>query len=62
MSKELVLINPIVKILMERDDMLRDEAEELVDELKGRVYAGENPEDLLQDELGLEPDYLYDLI
>lgn len=52
----------IVQILMSRDGMSREEAYELVQELRQRVREGEDPEDLLYEELGLEPDYIWELI
>ena len=61
-------MNRVVKILMERDDMTREEAESRVEEvqelLEGAVIAGSYnaAEDILADELGLEMDYLFDLI
>lgn len=53
--------NELVKIFMERDDLTKQEAMELVEEMRQRVYEGENPEDVLYGE-GLEPDYIFDLI
>lgn len=55
-------LESIVDILMRRDGIDRSEAEDLVAEAKERVAAGENPEDILHDEFGLEPDYIYELI
>lgn len=52
----------IIPILMRRDGLTFDEAKELVEELKERVAAGEDPEELLHDELGLEPDYVMELL
>ena len=51
----------VVKILMERDEMTREDAEENLEELRERFADGENPEELLY-EIGLEPDYIFDLI
>ena len=51
----------LVGIFMERDELIRDEAENLVSELKERVADGENPEEVLHDE-GLEPDYIFDIM
>jgi hypothetical protein len=50
------------KILINRDGMTANEASEYVSELRSRVFEGENPEEILFDELGLEPDYIFDLI
>lgn len=53
----------VIKVLMERDDMSSKEAKELVMELRRRVIiSGEDPEEILSNELGLEPDYIFDLI
>lgn len=65
----------IVKILMKRDGMSRLEAENLLDETKARIQsvideqAGENAfttlleiEDIILDDLGLEGDYIDQLI
>jgi hypothetical protein len=37
------------------------DAKEIINEMRGRVYEGENPEEILF-EIGLEPDYVFDLI
>lgn len=54
-------LDSIVSILMRRDRMTRDEANDLLEELRGRVIDGEDPEELLH-EIGLEPDYIFELI
>lgn len=54
-------MSELVKIFMERDDLTEQEAKNLVEEMRERVYEGENPEDVLYDE-GLEPDYIFDII
>ncbi len=58
----------IVDILMRRDGLTREAAwseleyvrSELMEAVEGR--SGEDPEDVLVYELGLEPDYLFDII
>lgn len=52
----------ITQILIRRDGMSREDASELIQELRQRVLEGEDPEELLHDELGLEPDYIWELI
>tara|TARA_R110002020_G_scaffold329139_1_gene545021 strand:- start:149 stop:283 length:135 start_codon:yes stop_codon:yes gene_type:complete len=43
--------------------MSRLEAEKAIRHIRERVLIdGENPEKILLDELGLEPDYIFDLI
>ena len=55
-------MNRVVAILMARDNMSEKEATELVKECRQMIYDGEDPEDVLQYELGLEPDYIFDII
>jgi hypothetical protein len=59
-------MNRIVQILMERDDMTEEEAQELFDEAKDdlneRLGRGEMPFDICEEYFGLEPDYLDDLV
>lgn len=55
-------MNELKQILMERDGLTEIEAEDILNDLGDLVLAGENPEELLLDELGLEPDYLFDLM
>lgn len=51
----------LVRIFMRRDKLTRTEAVGLVKEMRERVSAGEDPEDVLYDEC-LEPDYIFDLL
>ena len=55
-------LNPLVLTLLERDGLSLDDAQAVFDEAQDLVRAGADPEEVLQDEFGLEPDYLYDLI
>jgi hypothetical protein len=59
----------IVTTLMERDDLTREEAKEQVEAIKllleEAIEDGEDEtslEDILMDELDLEPDYLFELL
>ena len=54
-------MNQIATILRRRDGLSVEEAQETVKEMRERVRQGEDPEELLY-ELGLEPDYLWELI
>jgi hypothetical protein len=60
MSKE------IVKILMERDGLTEEEAEERVDEVREMFedceYDSTECELIMAEELGLELDYVFDLL
>lgn len=59
------MVDSIKKTLMKRDGISGKEAEEKVSELRSELYDrltnGENPWDLM-DEVGLEPDYLEELL
>lgn len=59
----------IVTILMERDDLSRQEAQQMVDECRQRLQEEAVPtgdielaEEILAEELGLELDYMMDLL
>tara|TARA_Y100000389_G_scaffold204532_1_gene257744 strand:+ start:66 stop:230 length:165 start_codon:yes stop_codon:yes gene_type:complete len=54
-------MNKIAKILIERDGYTEDEALSEINEMRSRIYEGEDPEEILY-EIGLEPDYIFDLI
>jgi hypothetical protein len=69
-------MNPIIEILMERDGLSYDEAQEVFDEAKAEADdilsddSGELSgvdsllciEDILSNHFGLEPDYIFDLV
>lgn len=50
------------QVLMRRDRLTSDEADAAIAEAKERVAEGEDPEEVLLDEFGLEPDYVFDLL
>ena len=54
----------IIRILMMRDNIAREEAVELIEETLEEIYRSDISEadDILMNNLGLEPDYLFDLI
>ena len=45
-----------------RDGNTPSEADELIQDAKERVYEGANPEEILFNDFGLEPDYIFDLL
>ena len=52
----------LLKALMEGHDLARDEAKQMIEEMRKRVHEdNEDPEEVLYEE-GLEPDYILDLI
>ncbi len=46
---------------MQRDDISADDAQNIIDEMKEQVLAGEDPEEVLFNE-GFEPDYIFDIL
>lgn len=58
-------MNRVIEILMRRDDLAQQEAEDRVVEVQQMMEdCGYNPEecdDILMEYLGLEPDYLMDI-
>ena len=59
-------MNEIVNILMQRDGMTKEEALDLVREVKDMMeecnYDPEECEEIFSSELGLEPDYIINLL
>ena len=60
------MIESIKAVLMRRDGMTEQEAEDLISEaradLEERIAEGEMPYDICQEYFGLEPDYLDELM
>ena len=56
--------NEIVRILMKRDGLSREEAIERVEEVREMISEADpwEAEDIMADELGLEMDYIFDII
>jgi hypothetical protein len=52
----------IKQVLISRDGLTSQEADKEIKQLRQRVWNGENPEQILFNELRLEPDYIMDLI
>ena len=52
--------NKVVEILMRRDGISKHEAEELVQECREALESGD--EEAIQDYLGLEDDYIFDIL
>lgn len=49
-------------IIMKRDALTSEEADELIAEARERVADGEDPEIILREDFDLEPDYIWELI
>lgn len=52
----------LMEILVRRDGMTAREARGAIREARERVLEGEDPEEVLEDEFGLEPDYIFELM
>ena len=52
----------IKQVLMRRDGLSDDEADEMVAYAKDRIADGEDPEEVCYEEFGLEPDYVFELL
>lgn len=50
------------RIIMERDGLTSEEADELIETAHEEVMNGDSPEDVLEIYFGLEPDYIFDLV
>lgn len=57
-------MNTVVKILMKRDNMTEQEATNLVRETKEELMDSSCSDgaDIIMDNLGLEPDYIMDIL
>lgn len=57
-------MNRVVKILMDRDGITRKEAEELIEETRDEILANDSSyvDDIILNNLGLEPDYIMDIL
>lgn len=59
-------MNDIIDVLMNRDGFTREEAINEIkfvkEEIMNAILNGQDPEDILIEQLGLEPDYLFDLL
>lgn len=59
-------MNRIVKVLMDRDGLSEEEAKELFKSTAAMIAEaledGMDPDEVLMDELGLEPDYMDDIL
>lgn len=66
MKKHNVIICSPIKILMDRDGITYDEAKQRVIECRDALLNGDEgliwTDEIIMDYLGLEPDYLYDIL
>lgn len=50
------------QVIMRRDKLTSEEADELIDAAREEIANGADPEEILYSDFGLEPDYIFDLI
>lgn len=50
------------QVLMRRDGMSAEDADCAISDAADEVLAGADPEEVLADSFGLEPDYVFDLL
>ena len=50
------------QVLMRRDNLSAGEADDLIEEAREAIREGADPEEVLAQDFGLEPDYIFDLI
>lgn len=57
-------MNKIIKILLERDGMSRSDAKDLVMETRELLLSADvwEADQIMADQLGLEPDYIMDIL
>lgn len=61
--KTKIRLTELHRVLMRRDEMTAEDVDEWIRAAQQAVLEdGEDPEDILQDEFGLEPDYIFDLL
>lgn len=49
-------------VLMRRDGLTASEAQEQIDDAREAVLDGADPEEILHNDFGLEPDYIFELL
>lgn len=56
-------MNSVVKILMERDGMTKEDAIALISETREEILMNQNEaEEIMMDNLGLEMDFIFDVL
>jgi hypothetical protein len=55
-------MSELKRILIERDGLSDQEANVLISEARGRVLEGENAEEILEYDFGVESDYIFDIL
>ena len=50
------------QVIMRRDGLSSQEADELIESAREQILEGEDPEEVILNDFGLEPDYIFDLL
>jgi len=50
------------QVIMRRDGLSSQEADELIESAREQILEGEDPEEVLLNDFGLEADYIFDLL
>lgn len=62
MDIQIQKLETLLEVLMRRDGLSRKDAQDCIDIAKLQVLDGEDPAEILEDDFGLEPDYIHDLL
>lgn len=57
-------MNNVIEILMKRDGLTKEEAKDLISETREEIMSNDpfEADDILMSNLGLEPDYLFEIL
>jgi hypothetical protein len=62
-EREVVYMTELERVLVNRDEITLEEARRQIKEVKEMILSGEERlEDALLDYLGVEPDYIFDIL
>ena len=56
------MVDSLKSVIMRRDGISSSEADEMISDAKELIAEGADPEEVLAEEFGLEPDYIFDLL
>lgn len=57
------MLQKVIDILVERDELTPDEAKDLIDETREMIIRNpDEADEIMLEQLGLEPDYIFDVL